>query len=263
MNLFNALRADGEETQAKIELAIASKAFEKLVHDFPGMMQFQNGLARVLGEYGLIAAQAGNLTDALAYYKREEAIRNEYRDSGGGDGTPPIDEIANCLTNQADVFCRMGEFLKAKEVCERSIALRTPLYEADRRHQVVCAHLAETYFRLGQTKNGLKDQLGAAGAWRRALALYDELNSLRGEYVFFRTCCHAQLSALGGKPKSGVTAEEGKAQLELAMKWLGKSVELYKVPDAYRTESGLDPIRHLPQYQQAMDELSKSTKAKK
>ena len=85
-------------------------------------------------------------------------------------------------------------------------------------------------------------------------AHYDASKSLDGEHTFFRACCHAGLAGLAGRPGSGVSAAEGADQAEKAMAVLRQAVTMgYRNPDAYRTESALDPLRNRPDFRATDD----------
>jgi hypothetical protein len=81
--------------------------------------------------------------------------------------------------------------------------------------------------------------------------------SLNYEAAFLRTCCHAGLVGLAGKPDSGVSAEEGQAELIQALFWLREAVRMFRNRDAYRTETGFDPIRNNPEFLSLMNDLER------
>jgi hypothetical protein len=106
-------------------------------------------------------------------------------------------------------------------------------------------NLGETFLRLGQVRCDMQDLAGAAAAWRRACAQYHGNKSLSEEHTFFLACCHAGLAGLAGRPGSGVTAAQGAEQAEKSMSVLRQAVSMgYRNPDAYGTESALDPLRN-------------------
>ena len=72
-----------------------------------------------------------------------------------------------------------------------------------------------------------------------------------------RACCHAGLAGLAGRPGSGVSAADGVDEAEKAMAGLRQAVAMgYRNPDAYRTESALDPLRNRPDFQLLMMDLA-------
>ena len=117
--------------------------------------------------------------------------------------------------------------------------------------------LGESYFRLGQVHYDMKHLAEAAAAWRKAIQQYAELPFLTFEPAFFRTCCHAGLAGLAGKPDSGVSTEEGQAELKNALFWLREAVRIFRNRDAYWNETGFDPIRKNPEFQSLMNDLER------
>ncbi len=96
----------------------------------------------------------------------------------------------------------------------------------------------------------MKDVAGAAAAWKRACEHYDRCKSLSEDQTFCRACCHAGLAGLAGRSGSGFSDAEGAVQAERAMAFLRQAVTMgYRNPDDYRTESALDPLRSLPDFQ--------------
>jgi eukaryotic-like serine/threonine-protein kinase len=78
-----------------------------------------------------------------------------------------------------------------------------------------------------------------------------------GSNTFLLACCHAGLAGLAGRPGSGVSAAEGAVQAEKAMAVLRQAVTMgYRNPDAYRTESALDPLRNRPDFRGLMMDLA-------
>ncbi len=156
---------------------------------------------------------------------------------------------------------RSGRLDEALAACERALAVREPLVEAHPDVADYRAGLGETYLRLGQVRCDMENLAGAAAAWKRACAHYDGTKSLSGEPTFFRACCHAGLAGLAGRPGSGVSAAEGADQAEKAMAVLRQAVAMgYRNPNAYRTESALDPLRNRPDFQLLMMDLVFPTK---
>jgi hypothetical protein len=59
------------------------------------------------------------------------------------------------------------------------------------------------------------------------------------------------------QPGSGISAESGRVEADLAMRWLRRDVAAgYRSLDAFRNESGLNPIRSRPDFQLLMMDLA-------
>jgi hypothetical protein len=116
--------------------------------------------------------------------------------------------------------------------------------------------LAETLLRDGQVRAGQGDLAGAA-AWKRACSTYDARSSLSAEQAFYRACCHACLSSLGGRPGSGISAEAGPLEAGRAMTWLRRYVASgRRSPDAIKNEAGLAALKSRLDFQRVLLDLS-------
>jgi hypothetical protein len=146
--------------------------------------------------------------------------------------------------------------VEALTACERSLAVREPLVNEHPEIASYRASLGETYMRLGEVRCDMNHLAEAVAAWNRACALYEEAKRREPQHVFLMACCHAGLAGVAGRPTSGVSASEGTAEAEKAMDALRQAVALgYRNPDAYRNESGLNPLRDRSDFQTLMLDL--------
>ena len=157
----------------------------------------------------------------------------------------------------ADLLRKAGRRAEASAACERAGRCANRWSVTIPRVTDYRGGLAETELRTGQVFLDAGDLAGASAAWRRAIALYDGLKSPTGEQTFLRSCCHAGLAGLAARPGSGISAGEDQAESDRAMSWLRRAVAMgYRNPDAYRTESALDPIRSRPDFRLMMMDLA-------
>jgi len=228
---------------------------QKLIDANPSIAQFQREFADSLLDIGWQFAQSGKNLEAIGYYTREEAVRRRLA-SVASASPGDLDSLANCQTNSADLLRKAGKRPEALAACKRALAIRDPLVKDHPLDTNYRGGLAETCFRMGQVLQDAEDLAAAAGSWRRAIGLYEELKILNGEQMYFRACCHAGLSGLSGRTGSGVPKEEVQAEFDRAMYWLRKAVGLgYRNTNAYRTESGLDALRGREEFQKLVLEL--------
>ncbi len=244
-------RAVAGEAEQRKALALR----QKLADDHPAIPGFQREVADSLVSLGWQLAQAGKTGEAIGYYTREEAIRQKLAEASSA--TPADrDFLANCQTNTADVLRRLGRLDEAKAACERALAVREPLVEAHPEFPLFRAGLGETYLRLGQVRSAMNDPAGAAAAWKRACAHHGALKSLSGADRFLLACCHAGLAGLAGRNGSGVSVAEGAVEAAEAMAVLRQALTMgFRNPDAYRTESALDPLRNRPDFRELLMDL--------
>jgi len=262
LNVGVLLANTGKSSAAEAEYRTALAIEQKLADDNPAIPQFQRDLAGSLLNIGWRLAEAGKTGEAIGYYTREEAIRQKL--AGASSATPEDrDYLANCQINAADVLRQSGRLDEALAACERAVAVREPLVEAHPEVRSYRVGLGETYLRLGQVRRDLKNLAAAADAWKRACAHYDGNKSLNPQHTFLLACCHAGLAGLAGRPGSGTSEAEGKDQAEKAMAVLRQAVALgYRNPNAYRTESALDPLREREDFKKLVEELEKPSPAK-
>jgi hypothetical protein len=105
-------------------------------------------------------------------------------------------------------------------------------------------------------RSDMNDPAGAAAAWKRACAHHGALKSLSGADRFLLACCHAGLAGLAGRNGSGVSVAEGAVEAAEAMAVLRQALTMgFRNPDAYRTESALDPLRNRPDFRELLMDL--------
>jgi eukaryotic-like serine/threonine-protein kinase len=255
LSLGSLLSNTGKSSEAEAEYSKAIAIQQKLVDDNPAAPLLQRSLASSLLNAGWQLAQAGKMREAIGYYTREEAIRQKLAQAVSAI-PDDRDYLANCHTNTADVLRRLGRLDEALAACERALAMREPLVDAHPAVPAYREHLGETYLRLGQVRRDMENLAGAADAWKRACAHYDANKSRDGEPTFFLACCHAGLAGIAGRPGSGVSTADGAERAHQAMAVLGQAVRMgYRNPDAYRTESALDPLRNRPDFRALLMDL--------
>ncbi len=223
-NLGSMLADTGKLGDAEAEYHKALTLFQKLADDNPTALRYQRTLASILLNTGWRLALAGKSGEAIDYYIREEAVRSRFTDERSAT---PEDRnlLANCQTNMSDLLRRARRLDEAWRACDRALALREPLVRDHRQDAEFRGGLAETFLRAGQVHLDAGDLAGASAALKRALALYDGLQSPNGEQMLLRSCCHAGLAGLAARPGAGISADEGRAESDRAMSWVVRAVD--------------------------------------
>jgi serine/threonine-protein kinase len=266
-NLFSqAGRLSEAEAVHRKALAIRQKLADDNSGRFPSLLPGE--LADSLGSLGWLLAQAGKNNEAMDYYRREEEVRQKLLDATSSDVLVNLPNqldyrvgyrtaLANCQINSANFLRRVGKHAEARAACEQARSLLEPMVKANPENEFFRRTLAETYLRSGHVLSDSGDPAGATSAWRRAVTLYDSLRPLEPSQMLLRACCHAGLSALAGRPGSGVQAEEGPAEIDCAMNWLRQAVAAgYRNPYAYKTETALSPLRTFSNFRLLMMDLA-------
>ena len=229
---------------------------QKLADDNPAVTQFREFLAESHSNLGILLSNTGKSTEAEAEYRKALAIQQklandnpkvpEFRKYGG---QPPTPESPTRSARSA------GRPRPATATNGRSPS--ESLIEEAPKTTSYCADLLFS----GLSRDQTGDPAGAAADARRALALYDGLPSRSGEEWFETACCHAALAGLAGRDGSGVSAAAAASEADTAMALLAKAVTMgYRNPNAFRTESALDPLRNRPDFQILMMDLVMPTK---
>ena len=259
-NLGSLLRNMGkpyEQAEAAFRESLVIR--KKLAAANPAVTNFQLRVAQSLDWLGWHAAQAGKNKEAMDYYIQQEAIYKKVVQSRKAT-LFETNELANIQVNMADIHRKNGNLAEARIKCEQAVKMNEEVVKSEPKSFGWREHLAESYFRLGQVHYDMKHLAEAAAAWRKAIQQYDKLLFLPFEPAFFRTCCHAGLVGLAGKPESGVSTEEGQAELKKALFWLRETVKIYRNRDAFQNETGFDPIRKQPEFQSLMNDLERPAK---
>ena len=199
---------------------------------------------------------SGQLAETVEEFAQEAAIREKL----AGDNPSFSNyrkELANCLNNTTALFLRLGRPSDARARSERAVALLETLARDD---PMTTGHrelLAEGYLRFGQVREAEGDQAGAAADWSRAIALFQAIPGLSGEFTFVHGCCHASLVRLAGKVGSGISISEGGTEAAKAMALLLQAVAMgYRDPLTYRNETALDPLRNRYEFKLLMMDLA-------
>ena len=214
------------------------------------------GLAVTVSRIGLLLSQTGKPTEAESEYRRALEIRQKL-----AADNPKLadhrDDVASGHTNLSVLRRRLGRPAEAKGGCEQANAIHEALVQEFPKVPVYRNHLAYSYFRRGLARGDLGEYAGAAADARRAIALGEGLPSRRGEEWFATACAHAALAGLARRAGSGVSADEAARAADAAMALLRGAVAMgHRIPDAYRTEDALDPLRGRDDFKVMMMDLA-------
>jgi tetratricopeptide (TPR) repeat protein len=167
-----------------------------------------------------------------------------------------IQQLAYDLELLGDAARSHGNFAVAKDAYERAIALVEPRIRDDPTNKRYRIDLADFTWRRGVTLGLLGDPAGAATDVRRALKLLDGLTLEHGLDWYNAACCHAVLAGLAVQSRSSVSAAEAARAADRAMELLTRSVEIgIRNTNEFRIESGLNSLRHRPDFQLLMTDL--------
>jgi serine/threonine-protein kinase len=96
----------------------------------------------------------------------------------------------------------------------------------------------------------------AVALWRQAIAIYERSPLRSGGEFYNLACLHANLSGVAAAAGSGMTAEEGRAEAEQAIRCLRRAlVAGYRNLALMREDTDLDPLRSRPDFQLLMMDI--------
>jgi len=255
VNLGELLSETGRASESEPEYRAAQAIFRGLAEANPAVTYYRFGLAYTHIRRGLLLAQAGRPAEAEAEDRAAAAIYKVL-----ADGNPKVpdygDGLASALTNLGDVLRPLGRTAEARDSYDQAIALRERLVVEHPKAPTYRGNLAGSFRRRGLARRDLGDPAGAAADVHRALALYDGLATRSRDQWYETACCHAATAGLAATSGSGVSASEAVSAGDAAIALLKKSVALgYRDPNAFRTESSLDPLRNRPDFRALMLDL--------
>jgi tetratricopeptide (TPR) repeat protein/tRNA A-37 threonylcarbamoyl transferase component Bud32 len=263
-NLGNTLLGTDQLVEAEVVHREALTLSKKLVEDNPAMSQFQELLGVSYSNLGELLARTGRAKEAEAEYQQAQTVLQRLVDAN----PRAIDccvLLAKTLAGRGDVNQRFGRAAEARKFYSQAINMHEALVKENPKNASYCSALASLLLRRGLVL--LRDQGKAAGAvadTRRALELFDALESRTGAEWFETACCHATLSALAGRHGSGIPAADGPAAATKAIELLKTAIKKdHCNPQTYRNEKALDALCDREDFKKLLSDLDAKAAAKK
>jgi serine/threonine-protein kinase len=242
-NVGSVMLKNGMIGEAEAEFRACLAIYQKLIRDNPAVPDFRDRLASSHSNLGQLLTSTGQPSEAQSEFRKVLAIRQKLVD----DNPRAVEgrlKLAACHTNLALVARRLGRPAEARDRCGRAIAICEELIREVPEAPIYRGRLATSLLARSMCRRELGDAADAAADAGKALALWDSLPERSGEEWFETACAHAILASLAGQTGSDVAAAEVSAEVEAAMKLLGKAVASgYRNAAAFRTEPALDHLR--------------------
>jgi serine/threonine-protein kinase len=240
------LRRD-KEALAALERAGAAR--ETLIKANPGITRNHEELIVVHRLTGAIKSRAGRMPEALASLERARGMaatmvdaqpeNREYRLTLA-EICASIGDLQSTMGKPADAFVRFDEALSAYR----------KLVEADPSAPSLQSELATTLLRLGIAAQKLNRPSDAVSHFRRSINVLRGLKSPSSTNIYDVACLHSLLAGVAQDPRSGLTADEGRAAMADAMATLHEAVAAgWRNPAALRDDPDLASIRSRPDFQ--------------
>jgi tetratricopeptide (TPR) repeat protein len=261
-NLGVLLSQTGRPTEAEVEFRKGVAILQKLADDHPTFTDLRLYLAVTYKEEGKLLVGVGRTNEAEAEFRKAQEILAKLVESN-----PKVPEnrleLALTLGGLGDVNRRLGRMAEGRNDYMQAIAMGEDLVkECPARAQYRSA-LAYLLRRRGLSLAATDDAAGAAADARRALKVFDGLQSRTGEELFETACCHAALSVLAGRMGSGISADSGPTESTNAIEQLKMAIGMsYRSPHIFRSEKALDPLGNRDDFKKLLTELENGAEKK-
>jgi eukaryotic-like serine/threonine-protein kinase len=255
-HLGSLLHQTGRPAEAEAQYRQALAIYAKLAADHPAVIRHRHLLADTHVGLGWLLMQMGRSAEAEAQYLAALPIWDKLAADHPKDPSHR-DMAANTRNNLSVALRRLDRHAEARALGERAVAIREELVREIPRVPAYRAGLAENLLNRGLARRDAGDPAGAAADLRRAVGVFESLPSPTGENLFIFACIRAALAGLVDRAGSEVSAVEAASEAETAMALLHRAVGMgYRLPDAYRTEDALDPLRGRDDFRMLMRYLA-------
>src|SRR5262249_22990911 len=153
-------------------------------------------------------------------------------------------DLANSLNETGDTLRVVGRMSEARDSYDRAIVILQGLVQTNPTVAQSRVWLAPGLKGLGGFPLADRPAAQAVDSWRRAVAIGEGLRTNYSETLYYLASCHALLGGVAGTPGSGLSAEDGPAELDRAMATLRRAVAAgYGDAIEMRRDPDLDPLR--------------------
>jgi tetratricopeptide (TPR) repeat protein/tRNA A-37 threonylcarbamoyl transferase component Bud32 len=255
-NIGMLLHLEGEATDALSAYRESLRIKRKVVEDHSRVAEYDRDLARGYSNIGILLRMTGKPAEALAEHEEALAIRRRLADAYAAVTMIQAD-LANSLNEIGCVLRQVGRTDEARASYERALAILDDLAEKNPTMTEVQEWLVEGLTGLGATRLAFGRGAEAVATWRRAVGVAERLRYPSNESLYCLASCHALLGGAAGLPGSGLSPEDGAAELDLAMATLRRAVAAgYRSVEWMRRDPDLEPLRSRSDFQLLMMDLT-------
>ncbi len=246
------------DAEALPVLERARMARETLVKAGTSVIRDQTQLIQIYGQIAAIHARAGRTSQALASREPALAVATRLADAHLGDLGIQA-ELARAYLGVADLLTTTGKPSEALPWTDKALAIQRKMVEAE---------LPQSRYELAGGIRGRGVTLQKAGrpaeavsAFRDAIGMLEGLPSPASGTLYDLACSQSLLSRLASDAGSGLTAAQGEAEADQAMKNLRRTVAAgWKDWAHMRADTDFDPVRNRPDFRALMMDLVFPTK---
>ena len=249
---------NARDAEALPFLEQARRARETLVKAGTSVIRDQTQLIRIHRRIAGIHTRAGRTSQALASRAPALAVAtrlaNAHHDDLGIQS-----ELAWAYLEIGDLLTTTGTPSESLPWHDKAVAIQRKMVDAELSHSRY--HLAAGIRRRGITLQKCGRPAEAVSAFREAIGIQAGLASPTSDTLYDLACTQSLLSGLAFDAGSGLTAAEGQAEADQAMKSLRRAVAAgWKDRAQMRADTDLDPVRNRPDFRALMMDLVFPTK---
>jgi tetratricopeptide (TPR) repeat protein len=220
-----------------------------LIKANPAVMRNHEQLLRVHRQAADIHRRAGRVSDALASLKQARQVAANLVDGHPDDRGMRL-ELATAHNNIGELLALMHEPAEAHESFDEAILIHRKLVAASGSTPSDRSDLASTLRLRGIAMQQCGSLTEAAASFRGSIAALRGKSAPEAWDRYNIACFQSLLSSLAGQPGSGMTAVEGRAEADNAMKTLQLAVAAGWRDAAWAAvDPDLAPIRSRPDFQ--------------
>ncbi len=246
------------DAEALPVLERARMARESLVKAGTAVIRDQTQLISIYSQIAGIHARAGRTSQALTSREPALAVATRLVDAHLGDLGIQA-ELAGAYLNIADLLSTIGKPSEALTWSEKALSIQRKMVDAELSDSRYSLAVGIRHHGIALLKCSRPTE--AVRAFREAIGLLEGLESPTSGAIYDLACVQSLLSAVTSDPGSGLTAHDGQAEADQAMKSLGRAVAAgWKDRAHMNADTDLDPLRNRNDFRALMMDLALPTK---
>jgi tetratricopeptide (TPR) repeat protein len=232
----------------------AHTILQKLVEANPTVSDFQSDLAESFYHIGNVLWQLREPAEALESHRKARVNFQKAADASPRNAVH-LAELANSENRLGRLLARQGQFGEAFAALDKGLDRRQKLADANPKNPVYTKDLGYSHADRGAAHVRAGHPAEAAADLRRAIALWDKLETPESETRFERSRALALLAGLGADARSGVTAIEAARFADQAVATLQDALQSGWAQLDELKEPDFDPLRKRADFQKLVQEL--------
>jgi eukaryotic-like serine/threonine-protein kinase len=250
------LALEGKMSEALAAFEQSRRVKQNVAEDHPEVAEYRWDLAMSYSNIGIPLREIARSDEALRMH-REALVLGEALARAYPAVIPFQINLANHLNEAGDDLRMLGRVAEARASFEKGVAILEGLRRANPTLAEVQSYLIQGLRGLGATLYAGGETGEAVATWRRAIGIGTRVRPSYGETLYYLASCHALLGGVAGKPGSGLSAQDRRTELDLAMETLRRAVAAgYRSASWLQRDPDLDPLRSRPDFKPLLMDLA-------